>query len=155
MECKEVIEKIDLYFEKRLLDIENHNIEEHLQVCKSCKLEYEEYENLFNLLSTHEVISPPADFTNSVMAKIEEINNRDKFRVKLFTNASRIGLSLVASGILIVSINISSLNYGLQELTGFIFKGSFEINQRITIPFGKMSQGLNYLSDFWSNNQEK
>ncbi|MTI49498.1 MAG: zf-HC2 domain-containing protein [Firmicutes bacterium] len=155
MKCKEVIEKIDLYFEKRLSDIELFNIDKHLEACNICKEEYVEYENLFSILSEHKIVTPPPDFTNNIIGKIEEekIHSIKSPKFRFFTSTSKIGLSLVAAGLLIVALNTSHLDSGLKEFSSVFFRGPIGISQTITNPFGKMSQGLTYISEYWATKQ--
>lgn len=151
MECKDVLKSIDLYFEERLSDIERHNIQKHLKVCQGCSEEFKEYENVFDILYNHTIVLPPVNFTDTVMEKIDNFEKaKDESKRKITENINRIGLSLVAAGLLIVSMNAMSVNYKLNSIPNYVMKGSVEISQRITNPFLKVTQGLNYISGYWS-----
>ncbi len=148
MNCNIVMSKIDLYFENRLWDTEIYTINKHLEVCKSCRDEYKQMENLFNMLSTHQVALPPIDFTKNVM---KEVSNKCKNRNRFPTSLSRLAISLVATGILFISLNIFSLDNNFDRLTEHIYSSSLNFNQKIMTPFNKLTKGLDYLLGYWSN----
>lgn len=82
MECKEVLSKIDKYFENRLSDIEKHNIKKHLEKCNRCKREYEDLSFTFSILDNH-FISAPEDLADKIMMKISSFEN-SKEKCKAF-----------------------------------------------------------------------
>lgn len=147
MNCSMVMSKVDLYYEGRLSDTEAFNIEKHLEICGTCRNEYKEMEYLFNLLSDHQVALPPIDFTENVM---KEISNTTSNKNRLST-VSRLGLSLVAAGLLIVSMNIMSLSSNTDSFSEYMSTGAREFNEIIINPFQKLSRGLDYLFGYFSN----
>ena len=67
---------MDKYFEKRLNDIEVYKIEKHLEKCNSCKKEYDEFKEVFDLLASHPIVLPPEDFASRIMNKIDPKTNQ-------------------------------------------------------------------------------
>lgn len=144
MECKEVLSKVDRYFENRLSDIEKYNIKKHLDKCSKCKKEYEDIENVFRVLDNH-FISVPDDFTDKVMTKISSLEIPLKRNTKFLKN---LGASFVAAGIMISLLNFSNFDY--KVLARGLYRSAFEINQVVTNPITKIRDGLRYVSDYYN-----
>ncbi|WIV11392.1 zf-HC2 domain-containing protein [Proteiniborus sp. MB09-C3] len=149
MECKEVLNKVDKYFEDRLSDIEKHNIKKHLEKCNKCKQEYEDMSFAFSILDSH-FISAPDDLADKIMMKISSFENSKKKSTKVLKN---LGASFVAAGIMISLLNFSDYNHKI--LARGIFRSAFEINQVVTSPITKISEGLKYITSFHNNNSNK
>ncbi len=147
MECKEVLSKVDNYFENRLSDIEKHNIKKHLEKCNRCKKEYEDMGLAFSILDNH-FISAPDNLADKIMMKISSFENSKKRNIKLLKN---LGSSFVAAGIMISLLNFSDYDYKI--ITRSIYRGAFEINQVVTSPIIKISEGLKYVTDFYNNHK--
>lgn len=128
MECKEVIKKLDSYLENRLNDIEAHKLEKHLEKCISCKKEYEELKQIFDILSSHPVILPPKDFTSMVMDEIRPRLTQHRINPMIM---KKWGISFVAAGLLIFVLN-TSFGYSIQDISSYIYKEPFSINSRIS-----------------------
>ena len=143
MDCKEVIKNMDKYFERRLSDIEVHNIKKHLEKCNACRLEYEDTSYLFDTLSKHQIVLPSIDFTEKVLNKIANHEKVVKFRQ---TALKTWGISFVAAGMMFILCNIA--DYNPINLTNGIFRGTIEINQIVTNPLTKMSQSLKHFSGY-------
>jgi len=72
MNCKKIKKLINLYIDKTLDADTAQQVEEHLKTCSACR---EEYLKLKQVVSALNSISPqpaPADFTQSIMAKISQ-----------------------------------------------------------------------------------
>ncbi|MFA5524180.1 MAG: zf-HC2 domain-containing protein [Tissierellales bacterium] len=147
MECKEVLSKVDKYYEKRLSDIEKHSIEKHLDKCNTCKIEYENLGFAFSILDSHFICSPD-DLADKVMIKISNLESSKKRSTKLLKN---LGASFVAAGILISLLNFS--NYDYKIIARGFYRGAFEINQVVTNPKTIISEGLKYVKNFYSFNK--
>lgn len=147
MECKEVLSKADRYFENRLSDIEKHNIKKHLEKCNKCKKEYEDLGLAFSILDNH-FISAPDDLVDKIMTKISNLESSKKRSTKLLKN---LGASFVAAGIMISLLNFS--NYDYKIIARGFYRGAFEINQVVTSPITKISEGLKYVTNFYNNNK--
>ncbi|SDZ29749.1 Putative zinc-finger [Proteiniborus ethanoligenes] len=149
MECNQALIKVDEYFENRLSDIERHNIKKHLEKCSKCRQEYEDMSFVFNALDNH-FINAPDDLADKIMNKIIHFESSKKRSTKVLRN---IGASFVAAGIMISLLNFS--NYNPIILAKGIFRGAFEINQVVTDPITKLSQGLKYVTDVYINGNGK
>lgn len=144
MDCKEVIKNVDKYFECRLSDIEVHSIKKHLEKCTSCRLEYEETSYFYDIMSKHQVVLPPDDFTESVLKKVANYNKVISFKQ---TALKTWGISFVAAGMMFVLCNVTDFNPF--NLTSGLLRGTLEINQIVTSPLTKVSQSLKYYSDYF------
>lgn len=149
MECKEVLIKVDKYFENKLSDIEKHSIKKHLDRCSKCRLEYENMSFVFSILDNH-CISAPENLADKIMMKINSFENSKKRSAKVLRN---LGASFVAAGIMITLLNFS--DYNPKILAKGLFRSAFEINQVVTNPITKLSQGLRYVSDLYINDSGK
>ncbi|WP_432662054.1 zf-HC2 domain-containing protein [Wukongibacter baidiensis] len=127
MECREVIEMIDRYYEKQLNDIEVHKIEKHLEECDECRNEYEEMKVIFNLLLDHPIVLPPEDFTNNIMDKVG--HKKDYRRTKTIM-MKKWGISFVAAGLLIFVLNTSQ-GYSIDDMSKYIYRDSFTRNSGV------------------------
>ncbi len=120
MGCRQIIEKIDRYFERELNDIETYKIEKHLEKCSSCKKEYDEFKEVFDLLSNHPTVLPPEDFTSRIMGEITLKAKSMKFSPLMMKEW---GISFVAAGILIFILN-TSLGYSIEDISSQIHRES-------------------------------
>ncbi|EOD00938.1 anti-sigma factor family protein [Caldisalinibacter kiritimatiensis] len=147
MECKEVMNNIDKYFEKKLDDFQVYSIEKHLQTCKSCREEYEEMEAIFDILSSHQVVLPPPNLTDKIMSEIKTSKKIYKIR----QTTKRIwGASFIAAGLLIIILNISSIGYNIDDFAADVYMGSMKINQRIIKPFNIFTDNIKDFTNFLS-----
>lgn len=149
MECKEALSKVDKYFENRLSDIEKHNIKRHLERCSKCRQEYEDMSFTFSILDNH-YINAPDDLADMIMMKISSFEKSKKRSTKVLRN---LGASFVAAGIMITLLNFS--DYTPKILARRLFRSAFEINQVVTNPISKFSEGLRYVSDYYINDSYK
>ncbi|WP_352417812.1 zf-HC2 domain-containing protein [Proteiniborus sp.] len=149
MECKEVLSKVDKYFESRLSDIEKYNIKKHLERCSKCKQEYEDMSFTFSILDSH-YVDAPDDLADKIMMKISSFENSKKRSTKVLRN---LGASFVAAGIMITLLNFS--NYNPKILARGLFRSAFEINQVVTNPITKLTESLRYVSDLYINDSNK
>lgn len=136
MNCNEILNYMDKYCENRLDNFTKELINEHLEICEECKLQYIEMKELFNMLSEHSLLSPPQEFTANVMNKVNKVNKTKSISIR------RMGLSLVAAGILLAMINISTPKANYNSVFGYIYKESIELNRIIVNPFNKLSINL-------------
>lgn len=128
MECRQIIENIDRYYEKRLNDIEVYKIEKHFEKCNRCKREYEEYKEVFDLLAGHPIVLPPEDFTSRIMGEIAPKVRPIRFNsIKM----KEWGISFVAAGILIFILN-TSLGYSIEDISSHMYRESFSTESFIS-----------------------
>jgi predicted anti-sigma-YlaC factor YlaD len=149
MECKEVLIRTDKYFENRLSDIEMHNIKKHLEKCGKCSRQYEDMSFVFNVLDNH-CVKAPKDLASKIMMKINNLEDSKKWNAKVLRN---LGASFVAAGIMITVLN--GMDYNPNTFAKGLYKGAFEINQVVSNPITKISQGLRYVSDLYINDGSK
>lgn len=149
MECKEILNQVDRYFENRISDIEKHNIKKHLERCSKCRQEYEGMSITFSILDNH-YINAPDDLANKIMMKISKLEGSRKRSTKLLRN---LGASFVAAGIMITLINFS--DYNPVVLARGLYRSAFEINQVVTEPITKIAESLRYISDYYNNSTNK
>jgi len=128
VECKEALEKIDRYFENRLNDIEVYKIEKHLENCIECQKEYQEMRRVFDMLSNHPIVLPSGDFTSRIMDEIRTKSNSNRFNTIIM---KKWGISFVAAGLLIFVLN-TSLGFSTQDISSYIYKGTFTINNKVS-----------------------
>lgn len=137
MRCEEVSEKLDRYVASELSEIEEFNIKKHISTCLNCKYEYEDMKELFDILSDHETVMIPMDFTDSVIDEIyvceRHKNTKEVFVIKGIA-------SVVAAGIL-ASV-FSMAEYKPISLFAQIYKGSEKINRIVVEPVGRLSDEI-------------
>jgi predicted anti-sigma-YlaC factor YlaD len=137
MECKEVLKYIDMYFEGRLDDEIIKKVNNHLNRCSSCKKEYEEMELVFEALSNHSIVQPPPDFVDNIMNKINEEKpkaNRISQKIKI-----KIGTGLIAAGLLIAVLNMSTVAYRIEDFSARLYTSTIEANQRVFKPLSQIT----------------
>ncbi|MDX9872778.1 MAG: DUF4349 domain-containing protein [Clostridia bacterium] len=72
MNSKHVSEKLSAYLDKMLDTEEMLAVEEHLQGCAECRMEYESLQETVHALSSLEEMIPPAGFRRELRAKLEK-----------------------------------------------------------------------------------
>ncbi|KNF07500.1 hypothetical protein CLPU_16c00560 [Gottschalkia purinilytica] len=142
MECREVIENMDEYIEKRLTDIEAHNIKKHIDKCQPCKKEYIEMKNVFDIISDCSNIQAPLNFTDRVMNNIKSYETSKKIKQLAL---SRWGTSLVAAGILLMILNFTQ--YSPSKIMESMYESATEINKIVVNPFSKISDKFKIISN--------
>jgi len=144
VECREIIEMIDRYCEKRLNDIEVYKIEKHLEECDECRNEYEEMKIIFDLLLDHPVILPPEDFTKRIM---DQIGYKIESRKTNTLMMKKWGISFVAAGLLIFVLN-TSLGYSIDDVSKYIYRDAFTRNSGV-------EKYIKEIHSIFTNNYEK
>ncbi|WP_425446455.1 anti-sigma factor family protein [Dethiothermospora halolimnae] len=147
MKCRVVIDSMDMYFDKKLSNLEVNDIEKHLTSCKKCRDQYENTKSFYDILDNHDIISPPIDFTENIMDMIEDV---EIDRHKKHRGGSKWGLSFVAAGILFAFISFSSFNYQMRDLSVGISQKVLETNEMVRKPLKEISEGLSYLNNYFN-----
>lgn len=137
MKCEEVSAKLDRYLGDELSEIEELNMKKHISNCINCKYEYEDMKELFAMLSDHETIMIPMDFTDNVIDEIyvyeHDKNTREVFIIKGIA-------SVVAAGILVTVFSVAE--YKPVSLFAQIYKGSEKINRIVVEPVDRLSEEI-------------
>lgn len=138
MNCNQVSENIDKYLENRLDLGQMNDLQDHIDKCKKCRLEFEEMKQIFFILDDKTELEPPLDFTENIMKKVK-LNN------KTTSNKKRriFGSSLIAAGLLIFMMNSFSINYNLNILSENLYLSTTSLNERIVKPLNNMSSFIN------------
>ncbi len=144
MKCMEVMQKINKYYDEKLSDIDIHKINKHLQKCSNCRNEYNEMKNIYRILSNHQIVNPPEDFTQNVMDRINKNNN---VRLKTNPTMKNLGASLIAAGLIISIINFTNVNYDTNHFVSEITVKSTNINKEVMKPICKLKSTFGYLSE--------
>jgi hypothetical protein len=78
MNCKELHKSILKYFEKELTPEKENEFKEHIVECNGCAGLYADITETYMSLNTEKEIEPKAFFTESVMIKIEAVDEKGK-----------------------------------------------------------------------------
>ena len=137
MRCEEVIEKLDRYIGSELSEIEEFNMKKHISNCVSCKYEHEDMSELFSILSDHEMVMTPMDFTDNILDEIC-VYERDKTIKEVFVIK---GIASVIAASLLAAV-FSFVEYKPVSLFAQIYKGSEKINRIVVEPVGRLSEEI-------------
>lgn len=117
MECSEVRLRLDEYIRNRLDSNIAQSISLHLENCRKCSCELSLLRELNDVLNEQEPVLPGTGFTQSVMDRIES----ERVCTRRFTfnrfPIINLGVSLVLTGLLIIFINIPSINGVINNCT--------------------------------------
>ena len=81
MNCSDIDKYINGYIEKTLSSSEIIALNEHLSQCEDCQLIMQQYEALDNLFNSGDLIEPPETLAieiQSMIAKVSEVNKKEK-----------------------------------------------------------------------------
>src|SRR5262252_632202 len=79
MNCEEVQPQLSDYLEKTLPSADLKIIEAHLSTCTSCRIETDYLAECIHQVASLPIVEPPIGFTQRVMARVREINERPSF----------------------------------------------------------------------------
>ncbi len=105
MKCQEFYEKISLYIDNELEDIDKKEFEFHLHECQSCKRKYEQMISILKVTNNFEEKELPADYRSSLRSKLEAEVNITKTRKVNWRL-----LSSIAAGLLLVVVSYGIMN---------------------------------------------
>ncbi|WP_427338942.1 DUF4349 domain-containing protein [Caloranaerobacter sp. DY30410] len=131
MDCKSFEEKISLYIDDMLDEIEKKELELHLNECSKCKILFENMNSIVNYARDCEEVELPKDFNEKLRMKLEEIE-----RLKSYKNRFK-ALSTIAAAFLVVIISISifiSNNSKIEENLMYYGKDAAMENQMTREP---------------------
>jgi Putative zinc-finger/Predicted integral membrane protein (DUF2275) len=103
MNCEEVQAQLSDYLEKALPTADLKIIEAHLSACALCRMETDYLSECIHQVASLPIVDPPIGFTQRVMARVREINEKPGFWERwLFP--LRIKIPLQAAAVLVVGI---------------------------------------------------
>jgi len=94
-------------------------------------------EEIFDILSKHSIVQPPPNFVDNVMNKIIEYNpktNGISQKIKI-----KIGTGLIAAGLLIAILNMSTVAYRIENFSERLYTCTIEANQRVFEPLNRIT----------------
>lgn len=129
MECSEVRLNLDEYIRNRLGEYDSESITVHIRNCPRCSKELNTLQELNDFLYVENPVLAGPEFTSGVMRCIENMYAR-KF---LFNRLSviNLGMSLVLTGLLIIFINIPSVNTAINGYMDKVNYGAAAINSSV------------------------
>jgi hypothetical protein len=102
MNCNISDDYIMKHFDGNINDIESAQLKQHLKTCTKCNESFKSMEEIVGLLENDNVIEPPKDFEEKVMAKVtslELVRKKESDRVTtimyVITTAILIAMSLI------------------------------------------------------------
>lgn len=104
MDCKSFEEKMSLYIDDMLDEMEKKELKLHLNECSKCRILFEKMNSIVNYARDCEEIELPKDFNEKLRIKLKEIERPESFRKKFKI------LSALAAALLIVVLSISMVN---------------------------------------------
>lgn len=107
MKCNEFNEKLSLYIDNQLSNIEKKEFEIHLHECEECRKEYKETIDIIKLTGEIEEVELPNNYRTTLREKLEEEKKTNKVRRINF----RVLTSVAATLLLIVISSGMILNY--------------------------------------------
>ncbi len=100
MNCIDFVDKISLYIDDELTEIEKKEFELHILKCDNCRQEYEDMINILKNVRNQEQVELPDNYRFELRRKLKEVAKEEKkinWRV----------ISSVAAGLIIMLISIS------------------------------------------------
>ena len=103
MNCQEVQAQLSDYLEKALPIADLNIIDAHLSACAPCRMETDYLSECIRQVASLPIVDPPIGFTQRVMARVREINEKPGFWERwLFP--LRIKIPLQATAVVLVGI---------------------------------------------------
>ncbi len=81
MNCKKIKKLLQLYIDGALTFGEKQIVEKHLETCPTCRAELKTLSSIVKMIESLPEISPPPDFTEKVMLKISQIEEKERGRI--------------------------------------------------------------------------
>jgi len=106
MNCNEIKDMLSLYIDGELDEKEKKAVEEHVEVCESCRSELEQYQKIINMLQSLIEVEPPKGYCKRLHEKLLKAKQQKKISAK--SRWIKYG-SIAATFVLVVSaIYVSS-----------------------------------------------
>jgi hypothetical protein len=103
MNCQEVQAQLSDYLEKSLDPANLKSIETHLSTCLVCRTESDNLNECIRQVAALTIIDPPIGFTQRVMARVREMENRPSFWQRLFFPL-QIKIPIQATAVVLIGI---------------------------------------------------
>ena len=103
MNCQEVQAQLSDYLEKSLDAANLEIIETHLSSCLICRTEADNLNECIRQIATLTIVDPPIGFTQRVMARVREMENRPSFWQRLFFPL-QIKIPIQATAVVLIGI---------------------------------------------------
>ncbi|MTI48568.1 DUF4349 domain-containing protein [Sporosalibacterium faouarense] len=114
MDCRDFDEKISLYIDNQLDNIEKKEFELHLLECDECRKEYDEMIKILKFTGETEEEELPENYKLSLRSKLEKEKKKEKSKVLnwrvLSTVAAALFVVVVSYGFIINNFGINNIN---------------------------------------------
>lgn len=117
--------RIDIYLENRMTPAEEKAFEMDLKNDRQLKKDFEDMNNLFQLLDNQVMISPPEHLVSTLLTNIKNNKNSNRIILKV------LGESLIAAGLFISTFDQYSLLKILSEVSSYISHIMFYLNGNV------------------------
>lgn len=128
------------YVKKSLNAAELQDMETHLEQCATCREIVSGIRETTNLLASVRVnLEPPTDIRVNVMKAIDKTKyKKGNHFPRLILSLRLLGFSLVATGFLLLVLNLNPAAYRLENVN--IAEVNFQIGKVIALPFDSFGQ---------------
>lgn len=128
------------YVKKSLSAAELQDMETHLEQCATCREIVSDIRETTNLLASVRVnLEPPTDIRVNVMKAIDKTKyKKENHFSRLMQSVRLLGFSLVATGFLLLALNLNPAVYRLENVS--IAEVNFQIGKIIALPFDNFGQ---------------
>ena len=141
--------KVSLYSYNRgnINQFEKSVLSKHIEECEECSRELHEIKTIEAVFDCcREDIQLPADFSTSIMGSI----NLDKYKdakKKRLKSLANIGLSMVAAGFMIFTLNLTAFKLDREIVEGSLVNAVNAVGSRLTNPVKSMNKSVSSLGD--------
>lgn len=81
MNCKKIKNLLQLYIDNTLTFGEKQIVEKHLEKCSACRAELKSLSSAIQIIKSLPEVSTPPDFTEKLMSKISQIEEKERERI--------------------------------------------------------------------------
>lgn len=81
MNCKKIKNLLQLYIDNTLTFGEKQIVEKHLEKCSACRAELKSLSSAIQIIKSLPEVSTPTDFTEKLMSKISQIEEKERERI--------------------------------------------------------------------------
>lgn len=147
MDCTLIKLYLEAYEKGHLEDQHKEAIKKHLALCEDCRQELEEIRMVNALFYEIKIPSLPKNFTNTVMHQIKD--QKKNMHTSIWKDVRKWGLSFVATGLIMLVVNFTSVGVNIATLTANINKHPINFEEIYDYtPSAIMSKGLGQIENF-------